>query len=69
MPNRYHRPMNTGAGSAKTDSRGSKASATVKEKVSYPGVSLPGKGGPDRAGGTPKSGKMGSFHVDKKGFC
>lgn len=47
--------------------KGNRKTLTLPEKsVNYPGI--PGKGGPDRSGGTPRKGYCGPFHVKKDGF-
>lgn len=47
--------------------KGAKKTLSMKEKpVGYPGI--PGKGGPDRSGGTPRKGYAGPFNIKKDGF-
>lgn len=48
--------------------QGGAAPDRVKEKPAFPRMGLPGKGGPDRSGGSPKRGPLGPFYIDSEGF-
>lgn len=65
MPNKYHENMNAPPSS---QPKGGKGGGKMNTKDSgFPGV--PGKTQPkDRSNGTPKTGKLGPFHVKQEGL-
>lgn len=71
MPNPHYNNMHganrKGVGGHSNKAPGAKSGASMPEKTAaWPG--LPGKSGPNRSGGTPKSGPLGPFHVKGEGI-
>ena len=57
-----------GGGTASGGTQGGKSQATAMpmKTAAWPGT--PGKTGPNRSGGAPKSGHCGAFHVKQEGL-